>query len=179
MTESGSRNRLIIGVDGGGTKTDALLASIDGDGAVTILGRGRGGPSNMRLCGKEETLASLDAAVRAATAGHLDPEHPADIAVLGLAGSEFSDVQADLAAELVRVGLDVWITNQRSLAEILDVIRLLGRVVDAADDADALGVDAPQRFGELRPTVAAPAPEYVARETLAVQPHHDPAVAGQ
>lgn len=96
MTGTHTGTRLIIGVDGGGTKTDALLASIDGDGAVTILGRGRGGPSNMRLCGKEETLASLDTAVRAATEGHLAPGNPADIAVLGLAGSEFSDVQEEI-----------------------------------------------------------------------------------
>lgn len=50
----------------------------------------------------------------------------------------FSDVQAGVAADLIRRGLDVWVTNQRSIAEILDVIRLLGRLVDATDDADAL-----------------------------------------
>ncbi|MEX1286430.1 MAG: helical backbone metal receptor [Acidimicrobiia bacterium] len=66
----------------------------------------------------------------------------------------FSDVQADLAAELVRVGLDVWITNQRSLTEILDVIRLLGRIVDAADDADALADRLAGRVDEARRATA-------------------------
>jgi iron complex transport system substrate-binding protein len=41
----------------------------------------------------------------------------------------FSDIQADLAAQLIRANLQVLITNQRSLAEILEVILLLGRVV--------------------------------------------------
>ena len=41
----------------------------------------------------------------------------------------FSDIQADLAAKLIRANLQVLIFNQRSLAEILDVILLLGRLV--------------------------------------------------
>jgi iron complex transport system substrate-binding protein len=41
----------------------------------------------------------------------------------------FSDIQADLAAQLIRANLQVLITNQRSVAEVLDAILLLGRVV--------------------------------------------------
>jgi len=41
----------------------------------------------------------------------------------------FSDIQADLAAQLIRANLQVLITNQRSLEEILEVILLLGRLV--------------------------------------------------
>jgi iron complex transport system substrate-binding protein len=62
----------------------------------------------------------------------------------------FSDVQADVAADLIRRGLDVWVTNQRSVAEILDVIRLLGRIVDAADDADALAASLAARVDDAR-----------------------------
>lgn len=62
----------------------------------------------------------------------------------------FSDVQADIAADLVRHGFDVWITNQRSIAEILDVIRTLGRVVDAAAEADALASRLAERVDESR-----------------------------
>src|SRR6187397_41381 len=32
----------------------------------------------------------------------------------------FSDIQADIAAELVRRGVEVWISNHRSVAGILD-----------------------------------------------------------
>lgn len=49
----------------------------------------------------------------------------------------FSDVQADLAAKLIRENLQVLVLSQRSIREILDVIRLLGRIVGAADRAEA------------------------------------------
>src|SRR5215468_5656335 len=38
----------------------------------------------------------------------------------------FSDLQADIAAELVRAGLNVHIFNQRSVSGILSMIRTLG-----------------------------------------------------
>ncbi len=41
----------------------------------------------------------------------------------------FSDLQADLAAELVRRGIAVVTFNQRSIAEILQMIRMLGGLV--------------------------------------------------
>ena len=54
----------------------------------------------------------------------------------------FSDIQADIAAELIRRGVEVWISNHRSVAGIIDYVRRLGALVGAgarADDyADAL-----------------------------------------
>jgi iron complex transport system substrate-binding protein len=50
----------------------------------------------------------------------------------------FSDIQADIAAELVRRGVEVWISNHRSVAGVLDYIRRLGALVGAAARADAL-----------------------------------------
>src|SRR3989475_2639627 len=41
----------------------------------------------------------------------------------------FSDLQADLVAELIRRGLPVFTFNQRSVAEILQMIRMLGAMV--------------------------------------------------
>jgi iron complex transport system substrate-binding protein len=41
----------------------------------------------------------------------------------------FSDSQADIAATLIRVGIDVHAFNERSTAEILDMIRTLGALV--------------------------------------------------
>src|SRR5690242_8800773 len=41
----------------------------------------------------------------------------------------FSDLQADLAAELVRRGMTMVVFNQRSVAEILQMIRMLGGIV--------------------------------------------------
>ena len=49
----------------------------------------------------------------------------------------FSDIQADIAAELVRRGVEVWIANHRSVDGILDYVRRLGALVGAGDRADA------------------------------------------
>lgn len=49
----------------------------------------------------------------------------------------FSDIQADIAAELVRRGVEVWISNHRSVDGILDYIRRLGALVGAAARANA------------------------------------------
>jgi iron complex transport system substrate-binding protein len=50
----------------------------------------------------------------------------------------FSDIQADIAAELVRRGVEVWISNHRSVEGILDYVRRLGALVGAAAPALAL-----------------------------------------
>ena len=49
----------------------------------------------------------------------------------------FSDIQADIAGELIRHGIEVWISNHRSVAGILDYIRRLGAMVGASGKADA------------------------------------------
>jgi iron complex transport system substrate-binding protein len=49
----------------------------------------------------------------------------------------FSDIQAEIAAELIKQGIEVWISNHRSVDGILDYIRRLGALVGAADKANA------------------------------------------
>ena len=50
----------------------------------------------------------------------------------------FSDLQADLGAELVRRGIPVVTFNQRTVAEILQMIRMLGGLVGCHAAAEAL-----------------------------------------
>ena len=50
----------------------------------------------------------------------------------------FSDVQAELARELISENLQVLITNQRSIEEIIEVLLMLGRIVDAIRKAQEL-----------------------------------------
>jgi iron complex transport system substrate-binding protein len=50
----------------------------------------------------------------------------------------FSDLQADLTAELIRRGIAVVTFNQRSIAEILQMIRMLGGLVGCESAAAAL-----------------------------------------
>jgi len=74
----------------------------------------------------------------------------------------FSDIQADIAAELVRRGVEVWISNHRSVDGILDYIHRLGALVGASAKAEVFADDlkrgldaiaaAAARFG-VRPKV--------------------------
>lgn len=70
----------------------------------------------------------------------------------------FSDIQADLAAKLIKANQQVLIFNQRSIAEILDMILVLGRIVGRGGEARALvagyqaGLDEIQRAAASRPT---------------------------
>jgi iron complex transport system substrate-binding protein len=50
----------------------------------------------------------------------------------------FSDLQADIAAQLIRAGIEVHVFNQRSVEEILAFIRMLGGMIDAQARAEAL-----------------------------------------
>lgn len=50
----------------------------------------------------------------------------------------FSDLQADIAAELTRRGYSVVTFNQRSVGEILQMIRMLGGLIGRGDKAEAL-----------------------------------------
>ena len=79
--------RLYLGVDGGGTKTEAWIVDSTGQ----VRGRGTGGPSNHQESGLEAVLTSIltaiDAAARAAGRA------PAQLngAALGLAGADFPE----------------------------------------------------------------------------------------
>src|SRR5689334_10495077 len=50
----------------------------------------------------------------------------------------FSDLQADIVADLIRAGVAVHVFNQRDVAGIFAMIRTLGALVGAADRADQL-----------------------------------------
>src|SRR5881394_1374331 len=62
----------------------------------------------------------------------------------------FSDLQADLAAELVRRGLPVVTFNQRTVAEILQMIRMLGGLVGCQAQAEALATDLERGLDRIR-----------------------------
>ncbi|WP_434383248.1 cobalamin-binding protein [Melittangium boletus] len=50
----------------------------------------------------------------------------------------FSDLQADLGRELCKRGVPVYLFNQRSLAEILQTVRVVGALVGRAEPAERL-----------------------------------------
>jgi iron complex transport system substrate-binding protein len=62
----------------------------------------------------------------------------------------FSDLQADIAAGLIRRNIAVHAFNQRDIAGIFDMIRTLGALVGAAEKAEVLAVSLEDRLDELR-----------------------------
>ncbi len=53
----------------------------------------------------------------------------------------FSDIQAEIVRDLVKAGLTVLVTNQRSLAGTWEAIRLIGRVLGCPAEAEKLAAD--------------------------------------
>ena len=61
----------------------------------------------------------------------------------------FSDMQADIAAALVRNGIAVHAFNHRDIAGIIAMIRTVGALVDAATRADALVAQYERRLADI------------------------------
>jgi iron complex transport system substrate-binding protein len=62
----------------------------------------------------------------------------------------FSDLQADIVADLIRHGLQVHAFNHRTIAGILDMIRMVGAMVGVAEKADALARSYEDRLAAAR-----------------------------
>jgi iron complex transport system substrate-binding protein len=67
----------------------------------------------------------------------------------------FSDLQADIAAELIRRGYPVVTFNQRSIGEILRMIRMVGALVGRQAAAEALAADLERGLDAIRDRAAA------------------------
>jgi iron complex transport system substrate-binding protein len=67
----------------------------------------------------------------------------------------FSDLQADLGAELVRRGYTVVTFNQRSIDEILQMIRMLGGLLGLSERAEGLIAELEQGLAGIRANAAA------------------------
>jgi iron complex transport system substrate-binding protein len=61
----------------------------------------------------------------------------------------FSDLQADIAADLVRAGVAVHVFNQRDIAGILAMIRTLGGLIGEAGKADDLAARFERRLAQV------------------------------
>ena len=85
----------------------------------------------------------------------------------------FSDLQADIVAELVRAGVGIHVFNQRDIAGILAMIRTLGALVDATARADQLAAGYETRLAHIAAT-ARPAP----RPKVYFEEWDDPLISG-
>lgn len=94
---------VVLALDGGSSKTDAVLVAADG----TVLGRSRVGPSNHQLVGLDGAMDSLGAAIADVTeaAGISEPPFPlCDVGVYCLAGLDLPVDEEHLAPAIALRG---------------------------------------------------------------------------
>jgi iron complex transport system substrate-binding protein len=86
----------------------------------------------------------------------------------------FSDLQADIAAELIRRGHNVVAFNQRSVAEILQMIHVLGGIVGASREAERLAGELEDGLEAVRRSAAG----FPRRPRVFFEEWDDPLISG-
>jgi iron complex transport system substrate-binding protein len=66
----------------------------------------------------------------------------------------FSDIQAEIAQALIKHGIEVWISNHRSVDGILGYVRRLGAMVGAADRAERYALELEAHVERVRQSAA-------------------------
>ncbi len=86
----------------------------------------------------------------------------------------FSDLQADIAAELIRRGVTVMTFNQRSIAEILEMILTVGRIVGSEDKARSLVALLQTELEAIRDSAS----RFAHRPRVLFEEWYDPLISG-
>ena len=86
----------------------------------------------------------------------------------------FSDLQADIAAALIRRGLDVHVFNHRDVAGILCMIRTLGGMIGCEAKAAALCSQLEEKLASVRASAA----QFGARPRVYFEEWDDPMISG-
>ncbi len=96
---------LILGIDGGGTKTLALLAAVSSAGTPKILGRCAAGSTNVNAVGWEEAFSNLRIASQGAWEAANREATTAEMAVLALSGAGRDSAQKKIADWVTKEGI--------------------------------------------------------------------------
>lgn len=86
----------------------------------------------------------------------------------------FSDLQADIAAELIRRGCNVFTFNQRSVRQILEMISTIGRILDCRERAEALVDELQAGLEQIRASAA----RFPHRPRVLFEEWYDPLISG-
>jgi iron complex transport system substrate-binding protein len=86
----------------------------------------------------------------------------------------FSDLQADIAAELIRRGVTVMTFNQRSVTEILEMILTVGRLVGGEENARRLVADLEGELNAIRNSAV----RFAHRPRVLFEEWYDPLISG-
>ena len=123
-TNAGVCQRYVLGVDGGGTKTEAWLANCGVGLLPARLGVGTGGPSNPHAVGLEAAQQNILATVQAAFSVAQVKPHPVAAACLALAG---------VGRESIREAMQAW-SQSVGFAERVQVVHDAQAVLHAGAD---------------------------------------------
>lgn len=86
----------------------------------------------------------------------------------------FSDLQADIAAELIRRGVTVMTFNQRSITQILEMIITVGRIVGCDEKARNLVMSLEGDLNDIRQSAAG----FPQRPRVLFEEWYDPLISG-
>jgi iron complex transport system substrate-binding protein len=86
----------------------------------------------------------------------------------------FSDLQADIAAALIRAGIEVHVFNHRSVAEILRMVRTLGGMIGCEAKAAALVAQLEAGLAQVRARAAG----FARRPRVYFEEWDDPLISG-
>ncbi|MCG8650646.1 MAG: N-acetylglucosamine kinase [Pirellulales bacterium] len=106
-------NELVLGIDGGGTKTEVWLAYRSQPQQNGVVGKGRGQTSNPRSVTFDQAIGHLDQAIDAAFANAGLPRRCVAAACIGLAGADRDEEQQRLRtwAHQVNLAQKITLTN--------------------------------------------------------------------
>jgi N-acetylglucosamine kinase-like BadF-type ATPase len=127
--ETGQAARYVLGVDGGGTKTEAWLARLDDSAELVVLGRAKAGPSNPIAVGFDAATENLRIAIDAARQDAGLVECRFDAAVLALSGAGHASMRRRVVE---------W-CRQRDLAALIEIVHDADPVL-VAGTPDGYGV---------------------------------------
>jgi N-acetylglucosamine kinase-like BadF-type ATPase len=96
-------SRLVLGIDGGGTKTAAACLDIDTQGLPLVGAIGHAGPGNIANLPVAQVIGHIQEALAATMGGHPEGARKIVAVCAGVAGASFGERREELAQALARV----------------------------------------------------------------------------
>ena len=90
----------------------------------------------------------------------------------------FSDLQADIAAALIRAGVQVTVFNQRSVAQIFEMLAQLAALVGAAERGQALWLQYRERLTQMQQAAQVQVAQGKRRPRIYFEEWDEPAISG-
>jgi N-acetylglucosamine kinase-like BadF-type ATPase len=128
----------VVGVDGGGTKTDAVIMDSD----LRVIGEGRSGPSNPLRVGLTSAAAAVREAIDNACASAKVRRSDVESAEVGLAGARKHEIRERMREVLLALGIrDIEVVTDADIALYGATDGAPGIVVIAGTGSNCCGIN--------------------------------------